>query len=124
MRVQLKFWRPLVRRFGPRGAIIIAAAVLLVTLAGGTAVRAWLIGGAGSPLNSNSVQLSRGLVGHWKMDGNAKDSTPYNHNATVTGAAALTTDQKNKANGAYQMTGNNHNLRVPITNTLKPTSAV
>src|SRR3989338_6275013 len=48
--------------------------------------------------------LQKGLVGQWKFDGNAKDSTPYANNGTVTGAT-LTTDRKGTANKAYSFNG-------------------
>jgi hypothetical protein len=47
---------------------------------------------------------NNGLVGWWKMDGNAKDATPYANNGTVTGAT-LTTDRKGAANSAYAFSG-------------------
>jgi hypothetical protein len=54
-----------------------------------------------------SVQVSdlqRGLVGQWKMDGNAKDSTPNANDGTVTGASP-TTDRKGQMNKAYSFNG-------------------
>jgi hypothetical protein len=52
---------------------------------------------------SPSIQVStiqKGLVGYWKLDGNAKDSTPNVNIGTVTGAT-LTTDRKEQSNKAY-----------------------
>lgn len=46
--------------------------------------------------------LQKGLVGHWKLDGNARDATPYANHGTVTGAT-LTTDRKGQANKAYDV---------------------
>lgn len=40
------------------------------------------------------------LLGWWKMDGNAKDATPYGNDGTVSGAT-LTTDRFGHANSAY-----------------------
>jgi hypothetical protein len=48
--------------------------------------------------------LQQGLVGHWDMNGNAKDKTPYGNNGTVTGAT-LTTDRFGQANRAYSFDG-------------------
>jgi len=48
--------------------------------------------------------LQKGLVGQWKLDGNAKDSTPYGNKGTVT-SATLTTDRKGQANKAYSFNG-------------------
>lgn len=48
--------------------------------------------------------LNAGLVGHWKLDGNAKDATPYSNDGAVTGATS-TTDRQDRANGAYEFDG-------------------
>jgi hypothetical protein len=48
--------------------------------------------------------LDRGLVAHYKLDGNARDSTPYSNHGTITGATG-TTDRKGKANGALVFDG-------------------
>ncbi|MDZ4227745.1 MAG: LamG domain-containing protein [Candidatus Levybacteria bacterium] len=48
--------------------------------------------------------LQKGLIGWWKMDGDAKDVTPNSNNGTVTGAV-LTTDRKGQANKAYSFDG-------------------
>lgn len=51
--------------------------------------------------------LQKGLVGHWKFDGNAKDFTPYGNNGTVTGAT-LTTDRKGQVNKSYNFNGSSY----------------
>ncbi|MDZ4227746.1 MAG: LamG domain-containing protein [Candidatus Levybacteria bacterium] len=48
--------------------------------------------------------LQKGLVGQWRLDGNAKDATLYSNNGTVTGAT-LTTDRKGQLNKAYSFNG-------------------
>jgi hypothetical protein len=53
--------------------------------------------------------LNKGLIGHWKFDGNAKDNTPYNNNGTVVGAT-LTTDRYNGSNKAYSFNGTSSNI--------------
>ena len=79
--------------------------VILIIVAGvGMAGAAILLGGGG---NSENVNLSKGLVGWWKLDGNAKDATPYNNDGTVTGAT-LTTDRKGQGNKAYSFDGNDY----------------
>lgn len=57
----------------------------------------------GSP--QSSINLGKGLVGYWPMNGNAKDATPYSDNGTVTNAT-LTTDRKGRSNSAYSFSGN------------------
>jgi hypothetical protein len=56
--------------------------------------------------------LQKGLVGQWKMGGNAKDSSPYGNNGTVSGAT-LTTDRKGQTNKAYGFDGVNNYITVP-----------
>lgn len=51
-----------------------------------------------------AVNLSSGLIGHWPMNGNAKDSTPYSNNGIVNGAL-LATDRRNRTNSAYSFNG-------------------
>ncbi len=45
----------------------------------------------------------KGLVGHWDLDGDAKDRTPYGNDGTVN-AAILTADRKSQSNKAYNFT--------------------
>ena len=79
--------------------------VLIVVLGVGIAGAAIFLGGAGS--STGEVNLQKGLVGWWKFNGNAKDSTPYGNNGTVTGAT-LTTDRKGQANKAYSFNGSSY----------------
>lgn len=58
----------------------IIAAVLL--LGGGSYALFWG-GGDGPAASVGSVNLSKGLVGHWRLDGNTSDSTPYRDNAAA-----------------------------------------
>lgn len=63
--------------------------------------------------------LNKGLIGHWKFNGNANDITPYNNNGTVVGAT-LTTDRYNNANKSYSFNGTSNNialLKEPFTAT-------
>lgn len=48
--------------------------------------------------------LSNGLIGHWDLNGNAKDKTPYQNNGTVVNAV-LSTDAHGVANGSYYFNG-------------------
>lgn len=64
-------------------------------------------GGAGAGYGiyvSQAGSSSANLVGHWKMDGNAKDSTPYANHGTNNGAT-LTTDRHDKTDGAFHFDG-------------------
>lgn len=98
-------WRPIVNKYGKKGTIVLAAVAVCTAFAGGNAVRAVLLGGSGTPTTVNSIELSRGLVGHWKFDGNAKDSTPNSNNGSVSGAT-LVADRKGNAGKAYDFTSN------------------
>ena len=63
-----------------------------------------VLGGSGKTQDTSDVDLQRGLVGWWKLDGNARDATPNANNGTVTGATA-TTDRKGTASRAYAFSG-------------------
>ncbi|MDO8474223.1 MAG: LamG domain-containing protein [bacterium] len=67
--------------------------------------------------------LQKGLVGNWKMDGNAKDSTPNSNHGTVTGAT-LTTDRKGQTNKAYSFNGTTNYVSVPTSSSLQITGSV
>lgn len=64
----------------------------------------------------------KGLVGHWKLDGNTKDSSPYAHNAVNTNAATLTSDRKGAANRAYSFNGTSNYMTVADSDTLSPST--
>ena len=51
------------------------------------------------------------MVGFWKFNGNAKDSSGNGNDGTVTGAM-LTTDRFGNANNAYNFDGTNDNISV------------
>lgn len=89
------------------GLSIVAVGILL--LAGG-AVYAKL-GGQGRPQTSGDIELQRGLIAWWKLDGNAKDSTPYGYNGTVTGTTSAA-DRKGKNPGALAFNGTSDQIVV------------
>ena len=60
----------------------------------------------------NGSELERGLVGWWKFDGDATDSSGNGNDGTVNGAT-LTTDRHGLANGAYSFDGVNDYIQVP-----------
>lgn len=76
---------------------IVIALIVTVIISGGVIIASIFIGG-------DSINLQKGLVGWWKFDGNAKDSTPNSNHGTVTGAT-LTTDRKGQTNKAYSFNG-------------------
>lgn len=112
MREKIKIWQPLVRRFGKRGALLLLGLPLALII-GGTGSYALFFGTTSDSVNS-AVNLDKGLVGWWKMNGNAKDSTPYANNGTVNGATP-TTDREGAANSAYGFNGSNNYISVPTT---------
>lgn len=81
--------------------VVITAALL----AGGGIIYANLGGGSNAQTSSSAVNLSQGLVGWWKFNGNAKDSTPYGHNGTLVNAPSLVADRKGQPNSAYDFRG-------------------
>jgi hypothetical protein len=106
---------------------IIAAALFL--LGAGVTLGTIYIGGSGQ---TGEINLQKGLVGHWKFDGNADDSTPYQNNGTIVGAT-LAADRKDQNNGAYNFNGSSYinigsgeNLELPDVLTIeawvKPTN--
>lgn len=92
--------------------------MVVAVLGGGT--YALFFAGSPQPNGAGSVNLSKGLVGHWKLDGNAKDSTPYSNDGVVSGATA-TTDYEGTANGAMSFNGTNQYVRILANSALKPT---
>jgi hypothetical protein len=45
--------------------------------------------------------LSKGLVGDWPLNGNAKDSTPYRNGMSIGNTVTPAADRKGRANSAY-----------------------
>lgn len=52
--------------------------------------------------------LQKGLVGWWAMNGNAKDATPYGHDAVASGTPTLTVDRLRRTNSAYELDTSNY----------------
>lgn len=109
------------RRYSKRTVWIIAAITPLVILVIGGGVYAAFIGGGVRPSSSTDIDLQKGLVGHWKFDGNARDSTPNANNGTVT-AATLTSDRKAKTSSSYAFNGSSAYITVPDSNVLTQTT--
>ncbi|HVS58768.1 MAG TPA: LamG domain-containing protein, partial [Candidatus Saccharimonadales bacterium] len=70
--------------------------------------------GGGGQSTTTSINLQKGLVGYWPMNGNATDATPYSDNGTVS-SATLTTDRKGRANSAYSFNGTSSYMALPGT---------
>ncbi|HVV25855.1 MAG TPA: LamG domain-containing protein [Candidatus Saccharimonadales bacterium] len=70
----------------------------------------------------NLAQGEKGLIGWWKLNGNTKDSTPYQNNAVASGSPpASTTDRKGTPNGAYNITASSS---INVNNPKLPASAI
>ncbi|HVC35905.1 MAG TPA: LamG domain-containing protein [Candidatus Dormibacteraeota bacterium] len=98
----------------PRWAII--TALILATLALGSGAFALYLGASSGPSSSNqasSINLGKGLVGYWKLNGNTKDSTPYSNNGTNSGTTA-TTDREGTTNGAMSFNGSSYIKTGPL----------
>jgi hypothetical protein len=95
----------------------VAIIIMIIVFGIGIAGAAVYFGGAGD------VSLQKNLVGWWKMDGNAKDSSANANHGTVVGGT-LTTDRKGQANSAYSFNGTTDHISVPSSAALNPTGAV
>ena len=121
MRVHSYSMRGWKRNLGPKRVVLLAVVGLLTIAAlGGGAYAA--LGGPSRQQTSSDIELQRGLVGHWKLDGNAKDSTPNAINGNLVGSPASVADRKGKANAAY--TFSNTASYATFDNDKFPTSAM
>lgn len=103
------WWRKRVRIGRWAVSLGVLTGVLLGLLAVGGGVYAYLgISNGGS----GSIDLQKGLVGHWKLDGNGRDSAGYSHDGTVNGAVA-TADRKGRTGGAMAFNGATNAVEVP-----------
>lgn len=93
----------------PKTSLSIGA-VLLVTL-GFAGITYAKFGGSGL-FDSNSVELQKGLIGWWKLDGNAKDNTMNNDNGTLIGGPTAAADRKNTLSGAINFSGTQY-INIP-----------
>lgn len=105
MKLTLRFWRPLVRRYGAGVATLIIGASLL--MGGGATYAALKLGGG----NTGSIDLQSGLIAWWKLDGNGQDSTANNIDVTINGATPAR-DKSGNLNGAYAFDGVDDSISV------------
>lgn len=114
-----------IRQWSTRSLILMAVGILVITAAGGRVVWAALgLGGGGSPIAANSVNLQRGLVGQWDFNGNMNDLTPNGGNGTNVNGATLTTDRKGRVDSAYSFNGTNQQITVPDSPAVSPTTGM
>lgn len=102
--LEIKAWR-----WGRRGTVLIVAATIAVFVLGSGGYALFFASSPepASTSTNSSVNLSQGLIGHWKLDGNGLDSTPYANNGTKVGIyGSWTSDRKGMTNGSYQSTNN------------------
>jgi hypothetical protein len=102
--------RRLFKRYGKRAWLFVGLGVIAVVLLGGGAYAA--LGGTSRTQTIGDIELQRGLVGWWKLNGNAKDSTPYANNGTVNGPI-LATDRNGVTNNSYSFSANTDNIAIP-----------
>ncbi|HVX58685.1 MAG TPA: LamG domain-containing protein, partial [Candidatus Saccharimonadales bacterium] len=98
--------------YSTRKKYLLIAAIVAVLAVGAGITRALLLGGSSSLSSSSDIDLQKGLVGWWKFDGNAKDSTPYADNGTVNGATP-TTDREGATSSAYSFDGVSNSISIP-----------
>jgi hypothetical protein len=93
--------------------LLIIVAVLVIGGGGAAGLLLGTFDGGGG--SSTSVNLQKGLVGHWKLDGDVKDATPYSNHGTPLDSDGsngdgdtppqLTADRKGQGNKAYDFDG-------------------
>lgn len=85
-------------RLSFKTTVLLSVAVLVGVIVSGGAVYARL-GGFGG-ITGSTINLQKGLVAWYQLDGNTKDSTPYQHNASLVGAPSYVTDRGGRASAA------------------------
>jgi hypothetical protein len=86
-----------VRPHTTKGVVgLVVAGATVVVLAGSGVYAA--LGGFGQ--SGGDINLQKGLVGWWKLDGNTKDATPYGDDGTISGSTTLDTDRTGGADKA------------------------
>ena len=117
MRLRLRAW---LGRRSTRGLVGLFIGVLaLFGLVGGGVYA--VLGGVGIVPTGNNIDLQSGLIGWWKLDGNAIDSTPNANNGTPTSVTA-TTDREGKASGAESFNGSTSTINLGAPSLFTPTN--
>ncbi|MDZ7744241.1 MAG: LamG domain-containing protein [Candidatus Saccharibacteria bacterium] len=57
--------------------------------------------------------LQRGLIAHWALNGNVKDSTPHANDGSTGGDVSMTSDHHGRPNSAYSFSSSQDHLSVP-----------
>lgn len=112
----------LFKRHGKKAWLFVGLGMLVVAGIGGGAYAA--LGGVGRVQTSSDIELQRGLVGWWKLNGDTKDATPYADNGSIAGSPTLTSDREGKSGGAYLFNGSTDNITIPDTANLEPTAGI
>lgn len=96
----------LLKKYSRRTLIGCGIGFGVLALVGGGAVYAKL-GGSAAISSSNDINLQKGLIEWWKLDGNTKDATPYSNDLVLLGTTlpSSTTDRRSRANSAYSFSG-------------------
>ena len=79
------------------------AVAVVISVSGGVAFAA--LGGAPKPTSATGANLQGGLVGWWKFDGNATDSSPSKANGTFTGTPSTVADRFGNPGKALSFSG-------------------
>lgn len=90
-----------IKRFvkqSPKLAVVLLIMLLIVS----SVARAGI--GFFRPNSAASIDLNKGLISHWKLDGNAQDSKGIN-NGSLNGSLVATTDRFGSSNSAYNFSG-------------------
>ena len=120
MSLRLRVW---LRRRSQRSLLGLSVGGLLALLLIGGGVYA-VLGGVGKTGSTSDIELQRGLVGWWKLDGNTVDSTPYTNNGTISGGVTPTTDREGASSKAMAFDGTSGFINVPDAAPLDPTAAI
>jgi hypothetical protein len=104
-------------------AVISIAVVLAISIGGGT-YALLLNGDINAPASTGRIDLDRGLVGWWKLDGDLKDATPYANDGTGSNVTP-TVDRTGTANSAYDFTGASDSyVSIPVGTAQQPTAQI
>lgn len=103
LNVMQSSWGKRTTRWSRRTAIMAVIGLVFIVIGGGGVYAA--LGGSARTAGTSDIDLQKGLVGWWKLDGNFKDASPYANNGTAGGTPTATTDRKGSAAGAYSFNG-------------------
>lgn len=114
------FRNRLLRRSSKKAVLVAVFGLIVIGLIGGGAYAT--LGGNILQSSSGSVDLQKGLIGWWKLDGGAVDATPNTNNGTISGALAIS-DRKAKLGGAMAFDGIDDVITVPNSSSVQVTGS-